>query len=206
MLEILFFIGLILFSYLLGCFSAARLIAKTYRSLDIYKVGTGHPDTQNIYDNVDKALGIFTGVIDVGKIFFFLVLLNTLLHNSFLNEYLPFLSRIATKDHLLLIGFFMIIGHCFPITHHFRGGRGLFTYIGYITFFAPWPMFIMAFLALILVIFFKQIRFAQYMIVLLPPFLNFFFEKDAALLGKLFLAAILLGIINYFVSKKLGEI
>ena len=93
-----------------------------------------------------------------------------------------------------------------PITHHFKGGRGLFTYMGLVTFIAPWPMIIVIFLAMIVVFFFKQIRFAQYMIVLLPPFINFFFPGGKEFLGKMFIAAFLMGIINYFVSKKLGEI
>ncbi|MBN1327216.1 MAG: glycerol-3-phosphate acyltransferase [Candidatus Cloacimonetes bacterium] len=200
------FILLILAAYLLGCFSTAKVIARTFRSLNIYKVGTGHPDTQNIYDNVSKTLGIFSGMVDVGKSFFFLVLVNWLLTNSFLIQKFPLISDISTQNHLLIIGFSMVIGHCFPITHKFKGGRGLFTYIGFITFFAPWPVFIITFLAIFIVIFFKQVRFSQYMIVLLPPFVNFFFEENSIFLAKMFIAAILMGIINIFVSKKLGEI
>jgi hypothetical protein len=44
------------------------------------------------------------------------------------------------------------------------------------------------------------------MVVLLPPFINFFFESDPEVLAKMFIAAILMGIINFIVSKKLGEI
>lgn len=100
----------------------------------------------------------------------------------------------------------MIIGHCLPITHRFKGGRGFFTYIGFVLYFAPFPMMIIALLAIILVVFFKQMRFAQYMVVMLPPFINFFFEDDVTLLAKMFIAALLMGIINFIVSKKLGEI
>ncbi len=100
----------------------------------------------------------------------------------------------------------MVIGHCLPITHHFKGGRGFFTYIGFILYFAPYPMMIIIVLAIILVMVFKQMRFAQYMVVMLPPFVNFFFEDDPSFLAKMFIAALLMGIINFIVSKKLGEI
>jgi len=206
MTSIIVFVLLLILSYLLGCFSTAKVIAKNFKSLNIYKVGTGHPDTQNIYDNIDKALGVFTGVIDIGKMFFFLVIIKFLLHNSVLQKTMPFLQDISTQNHLLIIGFVMILGHCLPLTHHFKGGRGLFTYIGFVAFFTPWSMIIISFLALIVVVFFKQIRFAQFMIVLLPPFVNFFFEQSTFFLGKMFIAAILMGILNYLVSKKLGEI
>lgn len=200
MIHILIFIGLTLISYCLGCFSTARLIAKTFRNLNIYKVGTGHPDTENIYRNVSKPLGVFTGIVDFGKMYLYLHLVKYIL------DYFAFTQKIATQNHLLILGFAMIIGHALPVTHNFKGGRSIFTYIGYVTFFAPYPMLIVAFISIFLVSIFKQIRFAQYMIVLLPPFINFFFPGGKEFLGKMFIAAILMGIINFFVSKKLGEI
>ena len=56
------------------------------------------------------------------------------------------------------------------------------------------------------VIFFKQIRFAQFMIVMLPPFINFFFVSSTEILAKMFIAALFMGVINVVVSKKMGEI
>jgi len=203
MLSIIVFAVFLITSYLLGCFSTAKVLAKSFRSINVYKVGTGHPDTQNIYNNIDKTLGIFTGIVDFGKMYFYIVLL------SFLLNYPPVtdvIGNIGTNDHLLILGFFMVIGHCLPVTHRFKGGRGLFTYIGFVLFFAPYPMMMIILLAIILVVFFKQMRFAQYMIVLLPPFINFLFEDDPVFLVKMFIAAILMGIINFIVSKKLGEI
>lgn len=204
MLAISIFIILALLSYCLGCFSMAKLIAKYYKSINIYKVGTGHPDTLNIYNNIGKSLGIFVGMVDFAKVFFYLVIINYLLSIPVVQQWIG--AEIGTQNHLLILGFMMVVGHCLPVSHHFRGGRGLFTYIGFVTFFAPWPMIIVAFLALLIVVFFKQIRFAQYMIVLLPPFVTFFFTKSMSFVGKMFIAAILMGIINFIVSKKLGEI
>ncbi|MCF7792653.1 MAG: glycerol-3-phosphate acyltransferase [Candidatus Cloacimonetes bacterium] len=204
MLSIISFIILALLSYCLGCLSMAKIITKNYKSINIYKVGTGHPDTLNIYNNIGKPLGIFAGIIDFGKVFFYLVLINYILGLSAVQNWIG--ADIGTQNHLLILGFMMVVGHCLPVSHHFRGGRGIFTYIGFVTFFAPWPMIIVAFLALLIVGFFKQIRFAQYMIVLLPPFLTFFFTHSMSLVGKMFIAAILMGIINFIVSKKLGEI
>jgi len=203
MISIIIFAALLIVSYLLGCFSTAKLLAKSYKSINVYKVGTGHPDTQNIYDNIDKMLGIFVGIVDFGKMFFYLILLKSLLN------YPPIINaigNIGTINHLLILGFFTIIGHSLPVTHHFKGGRGLFTYIGFVLFFAPYSMMIISILAIIIIVAFKQIRFAQFMIVMLPPFVNFFFEHDASFLAKMFIVALLMGIINFVVSKKLGEI
>ncbi|MDP8267393.1 MAG: glycerol-3-phosphate acyltransferase [Candidatus Tenebribacter davisii] len=203
MLSIIVFCSLLILSYLLGCFSTAKLITKSYKNMNVYKVGSGYPDTQNIFTNVDKTLGIFIAIVDFGKMIFYMILLD------FLLNYLPItniIGNIGSNNNLFIIGFFMVIGHCLPVTHHFKGGRGLFTYIGFILFFAPFPMLIILVLAVIPVVVFKQLRFAQYMVVLLPPFINFFFERDPEVLAKMFIAAILMGIINFIVSKKLGEI
>ena len=54
MLSMIVFVVLLIISYLLGCFSTAKLFAKSYKSINVYKVGSGHPDTQNIYNNIDK--------------------------------------------------------------------------------------------------------------------------------------------------------
>ncbi|KQC03895.1 MAG: hypothetical protein APR54_02220 [Candidatus Cloacimonas sp. SDB] len=206
MLTIILFSLLVLISYILGCFSTAKLLAKSYRNMNIYKIGTGHPDTLNIFNNVDKFLGVITGVVDIGKVFFYLAFLKVILFSDNFIKLLPELSEISSQNHLLIIGFAMIIGHCFPITHKFKGGRGIFTYIGFLLFFAPWSTMIVCFLAAILVIFFNQIRFSQYMIVMLTPFINFFFSGGKEFLAKMFIAALLMGVMNYLVSKKLGEI
>lgn len=204
MISIIIFVAIAVLSYFLGCFSMAKMIAKYGKNMNIYKVGTGHPDTLNIYDNIDKSLGVFTGIADLGKMFFYLVLLKYLLNLPYVIDWIG--ANIGTENHLLVIGFMTVLGHCLPVTHRFRGGRGLFTYIGFVTFFAPWPMMIIAALALGIVVHFKQIRFAQYMIVLLPPFVTFFFTDQKSFIGKMFIAAALMGVINFFVSKKLGEI
>ena len=206
MIQVLVFTALLLVSYLIGCFSTARMFAKSFRSLNIYKVGTGHPDTQNIFCNISKPLGILSGIVDFSKMFIYLYLLHFLLSR--------FYPCISTQNHLLILGFALVIGHCFPLTNKFKGGRGIFTYLGYITFFfysyfTIWPMIGVAVLALLIIIFFKQIRFAQYMIVLLPPFISFFLNgipDEPHFPAKMFISAILMGIINFFVSKRLGEI
>ncbi len=204
MYPLLSFTVLLIISYFIGCFSTAKIFAKYFRNINIYKVGSGHSDTQNIFHNVDKPLGVFVGLADMGKMYFYLVLLKYILNIEVLTSVIG--DNIGTQQHLLILGFITIIGHCLPITHHLKGGRGIFTYIGFVFFFAPEAILIVTILATIIVIFFKQIRFAQFMIVMLPPFINFFFVPEKDLLAKMFIAALLMGIINVVVSKKLGEI
>ncbi|MFO7895713.1 MAG: glycerol-3-phosphate acyltransferase [Candidatus Cloacimonadales bacterium] len=203
---IIYLLSLPLF-YLIGCFSSSRLLAKYFRSLNIYKVGTGHPDTENIFHNVSKPLGILAGLVDLGKMYLLLQSARLILSLPYFGFGQPTIMNL-----LLLTGFFIILGHCFPLTHKFRGGRGMFSYIGFVLFFAPLPMLIVAICALFIIIKFAQNRFAKFMLVLLPPLLNFIpffnttFQHSPGFIGKMWLAAAIIGILNILVSKKLGEL
>ncbi len=215
---ILIAILIILLSYFYGGFSTARMLAKSFRSLNIYKVGTGLADTENIYYNVSKPLGILTGTLDAVKSYAFLFFASLLL--SFMDKmpFPPDLSFLYSNDLLMLYGLSMLIGHCLPLRRHFRGGRGIFTYFGIMLFFTPIPAVITGLLALILVMVFSQVRFAQYTIVILPvlltlicssfPFCSILapqFETGSLFTTKLLGMAFAMGVLNYFVSKKLGE-
>jgi len=202
MSDTLIYILLGILAYGIGCFSTARVLAKSYRSLNIYKVGTGHPDTQNIFLNVDKSLGAFSGLVDFSKIYIYIFILRVLINTLPQTQHIVNVSEAP----LLGLGFMMLVGHCLPVTHHFQGGRGIFTYMGMVMFFAPIPMLITGLLAMVITLKFKQYRFVQFLIVLLPPFLNLIFEPDRNFVSWLFVLAILMGIINFFVSKRRGEI
>ena len=200
MSDTLIYILLLILSYAIGCWSTARLIAKTFRSLNIYRVGTGHPDTQNIYCNVDKSLGIFAGFLDFSKIYIYLFILKIVLN------LMPHTIHLTSDVSLLALGFMMLLGHCLPVTHKFRGGRGVFTYMGLVMFFAPIPMLISGLIALIITWRFEQHRFVQYLVVILPAFFNLIFEEEGAFISMMFVLVILMAIINVFVSRKRGEI
>lgn len=200
MTDTLIYIILSLLSYAIGCWSTARLIAKGFRSLNVYKVGTGHPDTQNIYTNIDRSLGLFSGFVDFSKIYIYLFIIKIGL------SLFPVTQKLTIDVSLMGLGFMMLVGHCLPVTHKFKGGRGIFTYMGLVMFFSPYPMLISGLLGFLIFLIFEQHRFVQYLLVLLPPFLNLIFSDDGAFISMMFVLAILMGIINFFVSKKRGEL
>ncbi len=202
-------------SYFFGCFSTARLIAKSFRSLDVYKLGTGLADTENIYYNISKSMGVLAGALDLGKAYVYMMVVEFVLRILDKSLAAVDLSSIYSYNLMLVYGLGMLIGHCLPISHKFRGGRGILTYMGVIGYFSPLTVFITAILAGILVWGFKQVRFAQYTIVILPvvlyqmfySFLPSYPEKypphfNLILMGT----ALFMGGLNIMVSKKLGEI
>ncbi|HNW24727.1 MAG TPA: glycerol-3-phosphate acyltransferase [Candidatus Cloacimonas sp.] len=210
----LFALLIIIIAYLYGCFSTARVIAKSFRSLNVYKIGSGLADTENIYTNISKPLGTLVGATDVAKAYLFLMIVEFVLRfidNKVIN-YSGF-DILYSENIMLIYGLCMLIGHCLPYNHHFRGGRGIFTYMGMLAYFAFLPTLISAAVAWLIVLFFRQIRFVQYLIVILPVILYiifytlFHYHKDfppyfiTLLLGN----AVVMGVLNIIVSKKLGE-
>lgn len=209
---------LILLSYWYGCFSTARVLAKSVKSLNIYKVGTGLSDTENIYANISKPLGILAGALDVIKSYAYLYFLKFILISMDKMALPPSLKVLYSTDLMMLYAIAMLIGHCLPLTHHLRGGRGIFTYLGLIAFFSFYPTMITAILVMVFVFIFKQVRFAQYTIVLLPWLLTqiassfrvFTYiiaphQMVSLFTTKLLGIAVIMGILNFTVSKKLGE-
>lgn len=90
------------------------------------------------------------------------------------------------KSVMLLYGLAMLIGHCLPITNNFKGGRGIFTYSGYLLYFAPGPMIISLIVAGLITFIWKQVRFAQYVIVILPVLLTHIFTLLCLLLERIY--------------------
>ncbi|MBM4404246.1 MAG: glycerol-3-phosphate acyltransferase [Candidatus Cloacimonetes bacterium] len=214
MIYLLWFM-LIALSYMYGGFSAARVVAKSFRSLNIYRVGTGLADTENIYQNVSKALGFLVGAIDVSKSYFYLWLLDSLLQWGGDYKFMEGIEFLYRPEMIMVYGVAMLIGHCLPLTHGFRGGRGIFTYMGFIAYVCFMPMMITAVLAMLSVVWFKQIRFAQYLIVVFPVILmqlmlsffpHYLKTQPSYSFAYMFGTVILMGALNVIVSKRLGEI
>jgi acyl phosphate:glycerol-3-phosphate acyltransferase len=208
---------LILLSYWYGCFSTARVLAKSVRSLNIYKVGTGFADTENIYFHVSKPLGLLTGILDIVKSYAYLFFLKELLMLMDRMALPPDLGVLYSTNLMLLYGLAILVGHCLPLTQHLRGGRGILTYFGIIAYFSFYPSLVTGIAALVIVFWFKQVRFAQYTMVILPVLLTLLFSALPALYilnphhtgslytTKLLGMALAAGMLNIIVSKKLGE-
>ncbi len=202
--DILIICSICLIGYIAGLFSAARVVAKVFKNIKLSKVGSGHLDTENIYSNVNRTLGVFVGIVDIVKICVFL----------FLIEYLTkliFKSELYCSDNLLFIyGFFLILGHCFPVYNKFRGGRGIFTFAGYIGYFAPVTMLIVGFLSTIMVVVFNQKRAAKYFTVGAPVISSLIastiMQDSPSLTTKILIASILMVIVNFLVSRKRREL
>ena len=105
----------VIFSYLCGNISFARIISKTKKD-DITKLGSGNPGTTNILRNYGAKFGVLNLVLDMFK--------------GFLPAIITF--YIFGKDYVMLYiaGISSMLGHIYPVMFGFNGGKGIATMLG----------------------------------------------------------------------------
>lgn len=107
-------------SYLIGSIDFAVLVARM-KGVDIYDVGSGNPGTANVARNLgwgaaaQVLVGDFLKGVVAAALGLFLV-----------DSTVGFAAGLAA-----------VVGHCFPLWHRFRGGKGVATGGGAILVLAP---------------------------------------------------------------------
>ena len=123
--------------YLIGCISPAALLAKI-KNVDLKKEGTKNLGATNTALILGKASGIFVMLIDI---------LKSILSAKLTQMLFP---QISYAGMLACIG--CILGHCFPVFLHFRGGKGLAAFGGMVLAYEPWFFVMIVFPGVILMI------------------------------------------------------
>ncbi|MGN0818436.1 MAG: glycerol-3-phosphate acyltransferase, partial [Candidatus Coproplasma sp.] len=112
-------------SYLLGCFNFAVLISKL-KHKDIRTEGSGNPGTMNMSRTFGLKIGIINFVCDALK-GVIPVLCGYLIFKGYVFEGTQFIVSDFTR---YLFGTCAVIGHIFPVTMKFKGGKGIATTLG----------------------------------------------------------------------------
>ena len=128
---------LAIFSYFLGNISSARIVSK-FKHGDVTKQGSGNPGTLNVW----RAFGFWAGVLTF--IFDALKGIIATLVGFFLFPHIGGNAEIA----IYVAGFFVILGHIFPVCYRFKGGKGIATAIG-VFLVANWWVSLIAFVIMI---------------------------------------------------------
>ena len=115
------FFSLIL-GYAMGCLNPAAWIGKK-NHIDLKQAGTGNLGATNTTMVLGRKAGAFVLLFDVAKSFLAARLARWLL------------PQLAVSGMLASIG--VILGHCFPITMHFSGGKGLAAFGGMMLAYNP---------------------------------------------------------------------
>lgn len=113
---------LILIAYLLGSIQTGLWIGKLFFHTNLREHGSGNTGTTNTFRVLGKIAGTITFLVDMFK--------------GTLAVLLPIWLGV-TEVSPLVIGFFAIIGHVFPIFAGFKGGKAVATSAGVLLGFAP---------------------------------------------------------------------
>ena len=116
----------IVLAYAVGCVSFASVAARL-RGVDIRQTGSGNPGATNVGRVLGKRWGMAVLALDVAKGFVPVWLLSAPAAGLGFPDASPFVVDPQGK---VLILAFAVLGHVYPITTRFAGGKGVATLIG----------------------------------------------------------------------------
>ena len=149
--------------YLLGSISFAVISSKIFSIPDPRSFGSKNPGATNILRSGNKYAAIFTLIGDSLK--GFIPVLYILNQNFSMNE-------------LYLLSFMILLGHCYPITLKFKGGKGVATSLGILFALVPIVAFLVVLTWLIVYYLFKVSGVSALIGFLLLPFFMFLINND----------------------------
>ena len=112
------YLPIALVSYFLGCINGAVLTSKLFYHDDVRKHGSGNAGLTNFYRTYGAKYVLCVIVLDMGKAVAAALFASALLHFYGADAALLVLGK-------YFAGLFCLIGHVFPVTEHFKGGKGI---------------------------------------------------------------------------------
>ena len=114
---------IIIFSYLIGSIQSGILIGKIIYKTDVRQLGSKSSGATNIQRTIGLKPGIFVLVLDIFKGFLPIIFI-----------------EIFTEENIfgVMSCIFLVIGHCYPVFHKFKGGKGVATGFGSVVVLLPY--------------------------------------------------------------------
>ena len=111
--------------YLIGCFNFAVLIAR-FKHKDVHKIGSGNPGTMNISREFGLKVGLLNFLLDACK-----GGVPALISYFIFRNYVFAGTNVVISDFTrYFCGVCVIIGHIWPVTMKFKGGKGIASTLG----------------------------------------------------------------------------
>lgn len=131
--------------YLIGCFNFAILISRI-KNKDIRGEGSGNPGTMNMARTFGMKVAVLNFLCEVSK-----GGLPALAGYLLFKDYYFAGTNVAVSDFArYFFGVFVVIGHIFPVTLKFKGGKGIAATMGLFVFALPCERWWFIFLAVAL--------------------------------------------------------
>lgn len=163
----------LLAGYILGGISGGHVAGKLYKT-DVREHGSGNLGATNVLRTLGIKAAIITFTVDVSKVIIPVLIVRYLLFP----QYPPFTYE--NQLLVLYIAFGAVIGHNFPMTLNFHGGKGVACLAATILMF-DWRMAILELTVFILIVALTRYVSLGSIIVSVIFFLWIFFVHDATL-------------------------
>ena len=118
--------------YLFGMFQTSYIIGKIHH-MDIRQYGSGNAGTTNALRTLGKKAGAMTLIGDMLKCVIAILIVDAVFKNRY-QEILPLLGMYTAAG--------CVLGHNFPVTLGFRGGKGIAASVGFLIAF-DWRLFVL---------------------------------------------------------------
>ena len=109
-------------AYLIGSIDFASFVARLH-GVDIREVGSGNPGTSNVLRTLGKGPAAMVLVGDALK--------------GVAGAALGMMASGSTSHWMYATGLAAVLGHCYPVFHKFKGGKGVATGLGVLLFTLP---------------------------------------------------------------------
>ncbi len=116
-------------SYMLGSVSGSMVMG-ALRHVDIREKGSGSAGGTNAFRTQGLKFALLVVLIDIGKGFLAAWLFPQL-------DLGALDTGVSIEIQMLSCGFAAVVGHCYPLWHGFRGGKGAATAVGALLFIYP---------------------------------------------------------------------
>src|SRR5699024_9677517 len=127
--------------YLFGCLHGSQIIGK-YKQINLKQEGSKNAGASNTAILLGWRYGFIVAIIDITKAMASFLVIAMILQESNL--------MIDVQLLFYLNGLFVLIGHNFPLTMHFKGGKGTASFLGFLLC-LDWKFALMAFSLFLLV-------------------------------------------------------
>lgn len=163
-------------AYLIGSVSFAVIVSRVGAQDDVRRHGSGNAGMTNILRNYGKKMAAFTALGDFGKGIVAVAV----------GRMIFTLAGITVLDGGYIAGFFVVLGHLFPLYFGFKGGKGVLVGAVMLAFF-DWRVFAIAFALFILsVVLTKWISLGSILGAVSFPITTWLFYRDPVLTAMAF--------------------
>jgi glycerol-3-phosphate acyltransferase PlsY len=132
-------------SYLLGSIPFGYILVRIFRGQDSRATGSGNIGATNVARTA-PGLGLVTLLLDGAKGYLAVVAATFLIPGYYTDVYSALFTfpygYFDAELYLALAALFAVLGHMFPIWLKFRGGKGVATAVGALTYVAPIALFV----------------------------------------------------------------